>query len=776
MLIPFTEPTSPRYIYVNRSSNRVHLMMPVVSGTDIGLDNTCKSVYALQEFFGKSGRPQQVTVLNELNHYKEALEFDLSLVMEIPELKQQKQVRLDQINHYIVLINTIQSNEVLNTLDSQSPAYPEPLQTLMRERHTNLYSMVLRPTAQDSYLRSVNPVFSVKRTNDRIGNPDSLLYQALHDVYQTMTIVPMDARSRLTAAVIASPAGQRIDFQGIQQALSQKAGKLLGVKADFIKIDKDYTHIDRDEDITQDFIDEEMGFNDNPASAEEYVDALINYCAPTLFETLPESPFYTIKTAEELSILTQFFLATVNIYCRAQQLSPANFGEVLDGCGELSKEVAGRVFSALSSSVNIEESLFDFVNEHQGDLQLKQALTPEDMAVIKKQFTEHYAEIKDSPHFDEFMVFDASKSGLFINHQGCICTDFCEFLAGIESTFFIQQNCKDFKAMNGHIEHKNEWIADRIELNIDVLTDEQLMTLLEKLPQEIRQEINQSSPERMARIARLQQIQTLPEFLLCVARGQQNEAERLLTTCPDAQQLLLTPSAFTDYSGRTFNCTAYEYAYWAKDAHMCRMLERHMDTATKADMSMRIETMERDGLSYQQQGQEHTSAHFDLTPLKIALQEYIDGYDNWDRTNNLAAMRTAWMKVGLAQRDVPAHVAQEYCRQDRSFSPLPSFNVAELALPRNLEFFNFETVDDESWYPLGHSSGLGFDFALIRAGGRLPCGEGDGVLWRGDSGPPGRRIDSAAVSRLDEVRDADLRQSREILLPADPEPGHGIRV
>ena len=71
MLIPLTEPTSPRYIYVNPTNNLVHLMMPVVSGTDIGLDNTCKSVYALQEFFGKSERRQQVTVLNELTHYKE---------------------------------------------------------------------------------------------------------------------------------------------------------------------------------------------------------------------------------------------------------------------------------------------------------------------------------------------------------------------------------------------------------------------------------------------------------------------------------------------------------------------------------------------------------------------------------------------------------------------------------------------------------------------------------------------------------------------------------
>src|SRR3990167_2413910 len=739
MFIPLTEPTSPRYIYVNPANNKVHIMMPVVSvsvgETGISLDNTCKSVYALKEFFGKSQRPQQVMVQNELLHYKTALEFDISLLMDMPTLKQQKQERLAQINQYIELIKTIQSNAVLNTLDNQLPSYPEPLQTIMRERNTNLYSMVLRPTVQDSYLRPVNPVFSVKRMNDSRGNPNSLFYQALHDVYQRIALIPKDARARLTAAVIASTEGLSINFKGIQHALSQKARELLGVHADFTKFDKDYTKINL-ENVTQDYVDEQMGFHDNPATAEEYVDALINFCVPTLFDTLLESPFYTIKTAEELSILTQFFLATANVYCRAENLSPANFGQVLDASEELSTEVAARVFSALLSNANIEESLLDFVNGHQGDLKLKRVLTLEDIAAIKKQFTEHYAQIKDSPHFDEFMVLDSSKTGKFVTHQGCICTDFCEFLAAAkQNSFFVQQKRKDFATMNDVIPHKNDWIAGPIELDIEELPDEQLVVLLEKLPQESRKEIKQSYPERMAQIARLQLIKILPDFLLHVARGQQTQAERLLTESPDKQLLLLTPETFTDYSGRTYQCTAYEKAYWDKDTRMCRMLESHMDGATKAEMSARIEAMERDGLVYQQQGQEHRSAHFDLTPLKTALQEYIAGYDNWDRTRNWVAMNAAWMKVGIAQRDVPAHVAHEYCMLDRSFDPCPSFIVNEESLPRTLQFYNYETGDDESWYPpaVAPNSGLGFDFAITRGlgvGARGGAGEGGG-FWGG---------------------------------------------
>ena len=70
MKIPLTEPTAPRYIYVNLSTNTVHLLMPLVSGMDIGLDNTCKSVFAVQEFFGKSGDVHQRAVLDELLAYQ----------------------------------------------------------------------------------------------------------------------------------------------------------------------------------------------------------------------------------------------------------------------------------------------------------------------------------------------------------------------------------------------------------------------------------------------------------------------------------------------------------------------------------------------------------------------------------------------------------------------------------------------------------------------------------------------------------------------------------
>jgi hypothetical protein len=103
------------------------------------------------------------------------------------------------------------------------------------------------------------------------------------------------------------------------------------------------------------------------------------------------------------------------------------------------------------------------------------------------------------------------------------------------------------------------------------------------------------------------------ELLDNVAKGKQDEADAILKSSDEVQTLLRTPGKLTDYSGRTFHCTAYEYAYWAKDTHMQRMLERYMDDETKAFLLSQIDEIERSGLAYQQHGVAYQNAHYDMS-------------------------------------------------------------------------------------------------------------------------------------------------------------------
>lgn len=263
----------------------------------------------------------------------------------------------------------------------------------------------------------------------------------------------------------------------------------------------------------------------------------------------------------------------------------------------------------------------------------------------------------------------------------------------------------------------------------------------------------------------LQHSKIFAKFLECVAYGQQDKAEKLLSQVfhgkpAKIQAALLHQGKFTDYSGRTFNCSAYEYAYWAKDTYMCRMLEQYMDDETKAQMLVRIDAIDATGLPYQQNGEEHRSAHFDFQPLKNAYEDYDKAYIAWYQRGDWDGLVEASMNIGKAQRNVPAHVAQEYCRSDRLFDSTSEFKEEML-----LRVFNFNnwTIDkrDDSWFPLAApNSGLGFNFLFIRRGKGSCARTGGGANF---SGATTVREDSKAVSYLDKVRTADLTQLREHL-------------
>ena len=291
----------------------------------------------------------------------------------------------------------------------------------------------------------------------------------------------------------------------------------------------------------------------------------------------------------------------------------------------------------------------------------------------------------------------------------------------------------------------------------NILSNALVKTLPEELVLMIGETLSFQEKARLACTSKYYHRLFQPELraarlLLLVVRGQQDEAHAMLGQYPER---LLTPGDVTDYSGRTFRkITAYEYTYWAKDTHMCRMLEGHMDVATKAVILKRINAMERNGLTYEQHGVlvEH-SKHFDFTPLITALTRYVQGFNNGYHRDALIA---AWMAVGMAQRDMPVHVVNEYCRPDRPFDPLPEFN--EENLPRSVRFYNFNAGSEQSLFPLAilGRSGLGVDFALYRT-----FDEARGIP--GESTPGMAEFDLAAVSRLDKIRTIDLTRLRENL-------------
>ena len=799
MKIPFKEPTAPRYIYINPVSNTVHLLMPIMSGTEIGLDNTCMSVYSLQEFFGLLGANQQSTALGVLTDYKASLEFDLKY-MPASEETARKAHRLSQIDTYLDILQHVQQDTLITEpLKQAFPLYPEPLVHLMQTSEANLHSVILRPREQDNYLRTtaIAPTFSANHNqmeNGQLLTYDSQLANTLRHHYHGVSLTPK-SKEDLIARVVSNRAGLPVDFNQIKAALINEIQTYLGMAVNF-----DATQGKRltpSVPMNQPYLDEQLGIDeDNPATTEDYVNGLIEFCTPNLFDNLEDSPFYTANDAEHLSILTQFFLAELNIVCREHGITVTNFGQILERDTKLTEDLALAVKQALEQSTSVEDTLIQYLNQHQQRFELTTLIAEASVSTLKERFKSHWKQIKASPHFDEFMLL-GEQNGLFVTHQGCMATHFASFLQMGWQDSRLDVQLQDFSAVNktnNLIPHKNEHIhADMqaIELDLSQMDKDALQALYE----DINTEANATLKEALLTQFKQERPDFKPKidakkFLQHVAYGEQNEAEALLQQDPElAQELLQADNIpFTDYSGRTFNCTAYEYAYWAKDTHMQRMLEKYIriNDETSALILGRVQAIEQlvspgpdsglfahptpRGLRYTTKDQiEHQDTGFDLTPLINALNHYVTEYNriphkteaDWEALDNI------WVEeVGRAQRDIPAHIAHEYCHPERSFEAVNNNNeLLNAANPRNLKrqlkFYNVDTGNDDLWLSPGSysiASGLGFSFGILRG----PRGGSDGGapwlrrLWRWGMQAT---MDSVALTTIDKVRTNDREQS-----------------
>ena len=742
--LPLREPRNPRYLYIG-PDNTVHVFMPIVGGTSIGTDNTCKAVYSLQEFFGKGSNSNlKTTFKNELLAYQEALEYDLSLLEAFEPLAQQKQERLMQIKAYLEVLRHLEQHEELNCLNLSFPSYPRPLESMMQSRESaNVYSMILRPTEEDGYLRleAANPVFSVahKSVARNIVVTVSPLQEALIQAYSPLHLEAKGLKFRaMREAMVESGISRApVDFGRLRDAFQKRLKALMGNES------IDVTRTPDGEPVDQAYLDKAMGFNAQTTTPKEYMNALLGFCVPQLFTTVHESPFDTLESAERWSVATQFLLGLINIHGVTQgHLNPeTNWGRILDEHPDLSQNLAQTLAKAQQTKDSIESVCLAWINEHAQELGLKASFSPKDVAQIKEDFATLYTQIEDSPHFDEFLLFRSEQQGDFVTHQASICTSFATFAShplfelSQELTQPLERAQRALGSLGTQIPHNPMPVAT-ITLDVANMSLSDVQTLYERIATykdpsvkaSLHAELKKERPDFKPKI-------DAKQFLQHVAYGQQNEAEALLKEDVDkAQELLLADNlSFTDYSGRTFTCTAYEYAYWAKDTHMCRMLERYMDNATKQELLQRVQRIEEPigeglfkaprGLTYTQNGQTHHSAHFDLTPLKQALETYIDAYDKNPKKTaaDWEVLDSLWVKVGLPQRDVPAHIAQEYCHPGRSFEQVSQNNsLLDASYPTNLvrqlKFYNWNTGANDSWFtPDSYSSnsGLGFSFAIL---------------------------------------------------------------
>lgn len=116
-------------------------------------------------------------------------------------------------------------------------------------------------------------------------------------------------------------------------------------------------------------------------------------------------------------------------------------------------------------------------------------------------------------------------------------------------------------------------------------------------------------------------------------------------------------------------------------------------------------------------------------------------------------------KVGRAQQDIPAHIAQVYCHPRRSFKQVSEKNELLDAsnpanLKRNLKFFNNDTDSFNFWFPSNANSE--YSYAILRGAGKKVA---VAIDWNSMKSSAAATIDYEVLTTIDQMRTQDREQS-----------------
>jgi hypothetical protein len=205
----------------------------------------------------------------------------------------------------------------------------------------------------------------------------------------------------------------------------------------------------------------------------------------------------------------------------------------------------------------------------------------------------------------------------------------------------------------------------------------------------------------------------LSTILQLVSQGEQDKAKLLIRQNPE---VLAMRSKITDWTGRTFTISPWEYALWAMDTrYMCRMMIECIPHDGRGDiirdqLLAQYYSLKTDGICYELEGKTITESHFNFELLINALDDYVNSYEKWSNKER----EQHWISViGMEQRKLVVHVRQHYCDLQNNFEKghfrLSKFNrslrTAEVAgVEKANDFWDLNIVNA--------TSSLGVDFAL----------------------------------------------------------------
>lgn len=491
----FKEPTSANHILIDRAGN-FHVILPIVSGCTIGMDNTCQSTRALQDFFIENLRGRRnKSIFSILSAYKCALIADLELLKENnlqnTSPYHQKLMRLGQLDCYSALLHhtvlaVITEARLTQQLGLRGIAidlqqalwyYPAFLSTMMVQSK-NLFAIHLDLKVPYGNLRTINPTF---KSSGKLGYDLRKNFAEDQTVKESLAqlVEQFDSKGKIKNLIESKFPGGHFNFNDLityiteQLSLVSKTGAV-----DLAKTAKGNI-------LDEDHVKTVLGLDE--ITAIDVFDFIAHDCiAPDFWLSMIDTPFTIISLYEEeqqvdkLSLLIQFYLAHVSIYCAANNLSQLNFGLAFDKLTWMRWKLCAVIKKSLAEDITqVSKNIFNLINseEARATLRINRELTENDYEEINAAFLRQYKVAMQSDHPDEFLIFLPKYHGSFVNHQGKIATSLSKaFLA----TMPLRAS-SDSSNLIDFARSINKAFDDEIKLGSRILESESQIVAIEHL-------------------------------------------------------------------------------------------------------------------------------------------------------------------------------------------------------------------------------------------------------------------------------------------------------
>ncbi|MBT4803480.1 MAG: hypothetical protein HON78_00570, partial [Legionellales bacterium] len=449
------------YVYIK--DEQVFLMMKVIGGKSIATDNTCKTYKELKNFFDNApGELDNVIRLYELLGEDDREKENIANVL----------AQLKDYRDLLTRVNIKQSTAAM-AADDYQVVIPKGLYEMVLDSRTN----------PDNFLKSTKPIFAVahRRIGDGAEDKDSILGGELRAGFTAINAADIKTTGP-TVEGYKKHVAALVEGKKLVLPMTENKDATLS-KLEKVWQDLGYPQASWDE-TAKGTIEQRMEYMKTHAPDDDY-DAghlveVLDKIAEVIFLGEASNNFKTFaanicgkndydddtKTdtrTDKLSVLTQFFLASANIYLHEKYEYKTNLGEFFDKHESFSEQLAATVSDALLSDGDVDVDVEDVIIKFLETNNLISAVADEDITAIKKEFSTNYLIVRDFDYMDEFFVKPKNKDSSWFEYGGSMCVEFSEFAKGVnpdESSEFINGKIAEFKSVSREDDNSITYAGD----------------------------------------------------------------------------------------------------------------------------------------------------------------------------------------------------------------------------------------------------------------------------------------------------------------------------